>query len=210
MKIAKEGFLIILCFFCAGTLSFFFHLTPLAGLFGALFLASLYFFRDPERNILEDDRLVLSPADGRVVEAARGEDEMLAGKSLQKISIFLSLFDVHITRAPVGGKILKVVYRPGRFFPAQKPGASEKNEQNAVLVSHQGQTVIFRLVAGLIARRIVFNKKESDFLRQGERIGMIRFGSRVDLFFDPEMELLVRVGDKVKGGLSPIARKKGQ
>jgi len=208
MKIAREGLPFSGVFFCAGILSFIFNVWPLAILFIVLALTTLYFFRDPERRVIPDDRLVLSPADGKIVEITRQEDPLLPGQTYQRVSIFLSLMNVHITRAPVQGKILKVDYRPGRFYPAQKSKASAMNEQQAVLVSHEGQTLLFRLIAGTIARRIVFRKKENDMLRQGERVGLIRFGSRVDVFFNAEMELMVQVGDKVKGGLSPIARKR--
>ena len=210
MKIAKEGLPFIAVFLVPGILFLVLHLYLPAIVFGIFLLFSLYFFRDPERSVIRDDRVLLSPADGKIMDISLKEDLLAPGRMFRKVSIFLNIFNVHITRSPMEGKILRVVYQPGKFLPAQRAEASERNEQNAVLLSNEKDTIIFRLIAGLIARRIVFKKKEDDLLQQGERVGMIRFGSRVDLFFDRDMDILVKTGDKVKGGISPIARKKNR
>ena len=161
----------------------------------------LYFFRDPERVIPAGEGVV-SPADGRVVDlrqVARG------GQNLWKVSIFLSIFDVHVNRAPIGGVIRDQFYRPGRFHIASQPKASVENEQNTVTIEGEGNTVVLKQIAGAIARRIVFDKKVGDRVARGERVGLIKFGSRVDLFLPIEYSLSVVVGGRVKAGSSVIA-----
>jgi phosphatidylserine decarboxylase len=163
----------------------------------------LYFFRDPERVPPADPATVVSPADGRVVVIV---DEMLGSRPGRRISIFLSLWDVHVNRAPVAGRICKVEHRPGRFLAAMRSRASAENEQNVVHVSTERGEMMFRQIAGWIARRIVFWKAEGDLVVRGERVGMIRFGSRVDIWLPPEEEILVRPGEHVAGGSSVLAR----
>jgi len=162
----------------------------------------LYFFRDPEREIPAGP-VAVSPADGKIV-SLRSE---VAGRT--RISIFLNIFDVHVTRAPVSGKIAEVSYQPGRFLVASRERASLENEQNSVTIaSGPASRVEFRQIAGLIARRIVFRKKPGEEVRTGERVGLIKFGSRVDVFLGPEWEILVRQGMRVKAGESVLARQK--
>ena len=162
----------------------------------------LWFFRDPERAIPAGDGLILSPGDGKVTETARIETP--AGPR-QRVSIFLSVFDVHVNRSPIGGVISRVEYRNGRYLNAMNPASADHNEQNTVTVSGTGMEVTFKQIAGLLARRIVFNMKEGDRVQAGQRVGLIKFGSRVDVFLPAEAVLRVEVGQRVKGGSSVLA-----
>jgi len=162
----------------------------------------LYFFRDPER-LIPSGEVIVSPADGKVVDVRQAE---LDGRRTWKVSIFLSLFDVHVNRAPVAGTIRDLRYRPGRFLIASRPQASLENEQNTVTIAGDRLTITFRQIAGLLARRIVFRKKIGDRVALGERVGLIKFGSRVDVFLPPEVPPVVAVGDRVRGGTSILAR----
>ncbi len=159
----------------------------------------LYFFRDPERAIPSGD-VAVSPADGKVV-AVKPEGPW------NRISVFLSVFDVHVNRAPIAGSIAKVQYQPGKFHVASREVCSESNEQNVVTVEGEGSTVIFKQIAGLIARRIVFRKKPGEHVAAGERVGLIKFGSRVDVLLGHEWEIVVREGMRVAAGSSVIARR---
>jgi phosphatidylserine decarboxylase len=160
----------------------------------------LYFFRDPDRAIPGGD-VAVSPADGKVV-AVKAESA-----TLNRISIFLNIFDVHVNRTPISGSITKVQYQPGKFHVASREVCSDQNEQNVVTVQGNGTTVVFKQIAGLIARRIVFNKKLGDRVAAGERVGLIKFGSRVDVLLGPEWEIAVRPGMRVAAGSSVIARR---
>jgi phosphatidylserine decarboxylase len=161
----------------------------------------LYFFRDPDRTV-PPGPVAVSPADGKVVSILSDSPETT------RISIFLNIFDVHVNRSPIAGKISQVRYQRGRFMPANKALASSKNEQNMVTVKASDTTVTFSQIAGLIARRIVFYKRAGDDVNKGERVGLIKFGSRVDIFFGPEWELTVREGARVSAGSSILARRK--
>ena len=169
--------------------------------FFVLALFCLYFFRDPER-VAPEGPVAVSPADGRVVSVKAGP----SGET--RVSIFLNIFDVHVNRTPIAGTITEVAYQPGRFLVASREGASSDNEQNVITVEGDGTRVVFKQIAGLIARRIVFWKKTGDVVRTGERIGLIKFGSRVDVFFGPEWEITVNVRERVAAGASVIARRK--
>ena len=160
----------------------------------------LYFFRDPERAI-PDGPVAVSPADGKVV-AVKAESP-----AVNRISIFLNIFDVHVNRTPIGGTICNVQYQKGKFLVASREECSAQNEQNVVTVQGEGTSVMFKQIAGLIARRIVFTKKPGDRVAKGERIGLIKFGSRVDVLFGPEWEIVVRPGMRVAAGSSVIARR---
>jgi phosphatidylserine decarboxylase len=160
----------------------------------------LYFFRDPNR-VVPAGPVAVSPADGKIVSVRP------AG-SATRISIFLNILDVHVNRTPISGTIAEVNYTKGRFLVASKEVASVQNEQNTVVVEgNDGTRVIFKQIAGLIARRIVFNKKPGDKVAAGERVGLIKFGSRVDVVFGPEWEILVREGMRVRAGSSVLARR---
>ena len=168
----------------------------------AAFMA--FFFRDPRRDCPVDDRIVLSPADGRVVAAAPVDDRV--PDSPTQISIFLSPLDVHINRAPISGEIVDLVYKPGAFHIASRDIASVENEQNVVTVRGQRVTIVFRQIAGVLARRIVLWKKKGDRVAMGERVGLMKFSSRMDVILPVEVELLVRKGDRVVGGVSVLGR----
>ena len=175
-----------------------------AGLFLMMAAFMAFFFRDPARECPNDDRIVVSPADGRVV-AASPVDDRIAGSPTQ-ISIFLSPLDVHINRSPIAGEILEVVYKPGAFHIASRDIASVENEQNVVTVRGAKLTVVFRQIAGVIARRIVLWKKKGDRVAMGERVGMMKFSSRMDVILPPEVEVLARKGDRVIGGVTVLGR----
>jgi len=162
----------------------------------------LWFFRDPERAIPNEVGAVVSAADGKVTEVST---VMLDGVRHNRISVFLSVFDVHVNRSPIAGVIRDARYQPGRFLNAMGAASAEQNEQNIVTVEGQGQRVVFKQIAGLLARRIVFNKKAGDQVGRGERVGMIKFGSRVDVLLHAQARVQVKVGDRVKGGASVLA-----
>jgi phosphatidylserine decarboxylase len=168
-------------------------------------LLVFWFFRDPERHGPENDRLVLSPADGTVVAIREMPEDRFLKENALRVSIFLSIFNVHVNRIPVGGRILAVAYQPGRFFMAHKDDASTDNEQNAVLLeTERGEKILFVQIAGLIARRILCWVREGDSVKQGSRFGMIRFGSRTDIYLPLSAKVGVKPGDRVKGGLTVI------
>ncbi|HUA87007.1 MAG TPA: phosphatidylserine decarboxylase [Bryobacteraceae bacterium] len=161
----------------------------------------LYFFRDPERQI-PAGAVAVAPADGKIVAILPD-----AG-GVNRVSIFLNIFDVHVNRTPIAGKIACIKYQKGRFLVASKEEASHSNEQNILTVQGDGTRVVFKQIAGLIARRIVCYKKVGDIVDTGERIGLIKFGSRVDVFLGPEWEIAVRAGERVAAGSSIIARRR--
>ena len=163
-----------------------------------------YFFRDPERIVPTGEGLVVSPADGRVVQVQPAPAENALGPGAQQISIFLSIFDVHVNRSPVAGIVEAVEYTEGDFMPAFHHKTSLHNEQNAVTVRTGETRVVFKQIAGLIARRIVFHKKPGDSVERGERVGLIRFGSRTDVLLPPSARIRVRVGDRVSAGSSVL------
>lgn len=165
-------------------------------LLGAFFL---WFFRDPERTIPDVPGAIVSPADGKVTAVAEFND---GGKAKRRVSIFLNVFDVHVNRCPISGTVTGLVYQKGRFGNAMSAGSSDANEQNIVTVQGDGQTVVFKQIAGLLARRIVFTPRTGDKLARGQRVGLIKFGSRVDVVLDQAVDIQVKVGDRVAGGSS--------
>ena len=165
-------------------------------------LFCLYFFRDPDRDV-PPGLVAVSPADGKIV-GIRTE----AGQPV-RISIFLNIFDVHVNRAPVSGKIAAMHYQTGKFLVASRPEASSQNEQNTVTIDQDdGARVVFAQIAGLIARRIVFHRKVGERVEKGDRVGLIKFGSRVDVFLGPEWEIAVKPGQRVAAASSILARRK--
>ena len=175
----------------------------LAGVSGLLLLFVLNFFRDPERIIPTDEGVVVSPGDGKVVEIVEEKDPLL-DEPYRRISIFLNVFNVHVQRTPVGGRIERVKYNKGKFLNAASHKASLDNEQSSMIIHTGRQKVLVKQIAGLIARRIVCWAKEGDNYSLGERYGLIRFGSRVDLFLPLNAEVKVSLGDHVAGGSSII------
>ena len=178
-------------------------LDGLAAVLVLLGLFVLYFFRDPDRDIPQDPDAVVSPADGRVMVVT---PEQLDGRPGQRVSIFLSIFDVHVNRAPVSGTISALDYRRGSFHGALFERASTENEQNVIRMKTSRGELVFKQIAGLIARRILFWKERGDAVQIGDRVGMIRFGSRVDVWLPEEARITVRPGDTVRGGSSILAR----
>jgi len=162
----------------------------------------LWFFRDPERSIPQDAGAVVSPGDGKVTDVS----PVTSGSNkLTRISIFLSVFNVHVNRSPIAGTVSEIRYQRGKYLNAMNRASAEENEQNIVTVEGDGQTVVFKQIAGLLARRIVFHPKVGDRLERGQRVGLIKFGSRVDVLLDRTAALQVKVGDRVKGGASVLA-----
>jgi phosphatidylserine decarboxylase len=164
----------------------------------------LWFFRDPERTIPQDAGAVVSPGDGKVTDVST---VMVGSEKWTRLSIFLSVFDVHVNRSPIAGVIRDVRYQRGQYLNAMNQASAELNEQNIVTVESDGdgQTVVFKQIAGLLARRIVFHPKVGDRLERGQRVGLIKFGSRVDVLLDASAQVTVKIGDRVKGGASVLA-----
>jgi phosphatidylserine decarboxylase len=180
---------------------------PLAIAFVVVGVFFIFFFRDPDRRAPTDasDDAVLSPADGRVLVAGRAAAEASPAGDWQQISIFLSPMDVHVNRMPVSGRVTRVSFTRGRFLPAYHQDAATANERSEVWVDHGGQTVVARQVVGILARRVVCRVKAGADVRAGERFGILKFGSRMDVFVPPSATLTVSVGQMVRGGETVIA-----
>ena len=175
-----------------------------AGFFGGLLLFVTWFFRDPERVIPEDPNAIVSPGDGRIVEIVPEKDPLLEKDGYTRISVFLNVFNVHVNRVPIAGKIQAYRYNKGKFLNASSHKASMDNEQSAILLNNGHVTILVKQIAGLIARRIVCWAKEGDEFQRGQRYGLIRFGSRMDVFVPEGTEIKVAIGDIVSGGSSII------
>jgi phosphatidylserine decarboxylase len=174
--------------------------------FGVLLVFSLYFFRDPERRPPRDETLAVAPADGRVVEVKETAENQVLNQSVKRVTIFLSVFDVHVNRAPISGRITHSEPMKGRFLDARNPASSEMNARRTWAIKGNGNTVVVRQITGAIARRICAWKKVGDAVERGERFGMIRFGSRTEVDLPLETEILVKPGERVLGGETPIGR----
>ncbi|MBF8299764.1 MAG: phosphatidylserine decarboxylase [Acidobacteria bacterium] len=174
---------------------------------GLLVLAGffVFFFRDPDRVVTQAAKAVLSPADGRVMVAGAPTGREVPAGSWQQISIFLSAVDVHVNRMPVGGRVTRVRYHPGRFLPAYRPDAGDLNEHTEVWIDHGGQPIVVRQIVGVLARRIVCRTKEGDEVQAGQRFGVMKFGSRMDVFVPASAEMRVKVGDRVVSAVTIIA-----
>lgn len=166
------------------------------------FLFALWFFRDPERQIPNGEHLILSPADGRIVAIGELEDDFV-GRA-KRVSIFMSILDVHINRIPLSGTVRSIIHRPGRFRPAMQPAASFENENTEISLENEQTRLKFAQVAGMLARRIVCRLEVGQSVQAGERFGMIKFGSRVDVTLPETVKLQVRIGDRVKAGKTVI------
>ena len=199
----KEGYYFGVPPLLLGGVAVILHWWIVAGVLSAVGLFCFSFFRDPERKISPDPGVIVSPADGRVVVIA---DEENAGRPGTRISIFLAIWNVHVNRSPAAGVITSLDYQPGKFLAAWDARASAQNEQNIFRLATPQGTIEFKQIAGLIARRVVSWKKPHESVAKGERIGLVRFGSRVDLWLPQGSELLVKVGDNVAGGSSILAR----
>ena len=197
---AKDALPFLIPFLILTMLFWAFGSKPPAVIFLILSSFIAFFFRDPERKIPEDPSAVVSPADGKVIEILAQADKTI------RISIFLSIFNVHINRAPVDGVVESTQYTPGKFKAAFDPNASAENERNVLVIDHGSYKIKLTQIAGLLARRIVCWKKAGDLVYKGERIGLIKFGSRVDLFLPENVIPSVKLGDRVKGGSIIIGR----
>ncbi len=206
MRFAPEGWVFIIPFVILAAVALLIQWYVAAIVLSAVAAFLLNFFRDPRRAGSERHVDVLSPADGTVVLIKDVPDGDIWPGLTKQISIFMSVFDVHVNRAPIGGRIVHYRYWPAKKIAAMSHKSSAENEQNLVVMTdRRGATLAFRQIAGLLARRIVFDKKEGDSVARGERIGMIKFGSRVDVFLPSLATVLVRPGDKPKVGLTVIA-----
>ncbi len=205
--IAAPGYRFILAAGCLFLLGLFINSTWLAllGFLGAAFFA--YFFRDPERPVPKEPGLIISPADGKVVILDEVREDKFLGRPAQRVGIFMNVFDAHVNRSPVAGTVVTSTHQPGRYQAAFRPAADQVNEQQSTLLAGvEGQQVLVVQIAGLLARRIISYVQPGQKLARGERLGMICFGSRVDLYLPPETEILIKVGDRVKAGSSIVAR----
>ena len=179
------------------------HYVPATG-FGLLAGFFAFFFRDPERNVPQGEGLVVSPADGRVMIAGPSDGRWSPPGDWKQVTIFLSPVDVHINRSPVEGRVTRVEYRPGKFLPAYNQAAND-NELNEVWIEQDGHRIVFRQVVGILARRIVCRIAEGDVVQRGQRIGLMKFGSRMDVFLPTDTHLCVQVGEHVVGGETVLA-----
>ncbi|WP_366932098.1 phosphatidylserine decarboxylase [Sneathiella sp.] len=209
VPINREGHRFI-AIFAGITLLLFLFTWPLLGWIGVILtLWCVYFFRDPERHVPTREGLIVSPADGvvQLIERAVPPEELGLGSDARlRISIFLNVFNVHVNRAPIGGTVIRQVYRPGKFLNASLDKASEENERHAVhLKDKAGNDIVFVQIAGLVARRIVCYLTDNQEIRTGERFGLIRFGSRTDIYLPDGVEPLVGVGQNMSGGETIIA-----
>jgi phosphatidylserine decarboxylase len=198
----RDGYFYGLSLLAAAALVFWLLSWPWALIPVLLAAFFLWFFRDPERAIPTEPGLIVSPGDGLVTEAVRIET---TDGPRQKISIFLSVFDVHVNRSPIAGTITVARYQKGKYLNAMNPASADQNEQNIVTVTGNGVEVTFKQIAGLLARRIVFTSTTGSAIDRGERIGLIKFGSRVDVLIPADAELRVKPGVRVKGGASVLA-----
>ncbi len=200
--LAKEGVPFALLAFALTFLVLYFRLHTLSVLMGITCLFIIIFFRDPERANTAPAKAVLTPADGRIIQVQHIEDDQNPlGESAIKISIFMSIFNVHVNRIPVEGKILSITYHRGKFFSANLDKASEQNESNSITLQlPDSRKIVFIQIAGLIARRIVCWVKKGDYMQTGQRFGLIRFGSRLDVYLPRDTRIIAKLRQKVRAG----------
>lgn len=175
-----------------------------------IFIITMVFFRDPKRNVpeeaLKDSSIIISPADGKVSQIETVYEEYFLKKECIRISIFLSPLDVHVNRVPSGGEVVFIDYKPGRFFAAYDHRASDKNEQSIIGIKNNSNTYVFKQIVGVLARRVIYELKVGDSVSTGQKFGMMRFGSRMDIFLEPGSEIHVELGQRVVGGETKIAK----
>ena len=201
LPVAREGIpFIIPCFIFTAVLFYFKFKYP-GIFFGLLTLFITYFFRDPDRVVPNGDNLLVSPADGKVIACADVEKVPYYSGGCKKVSIFMSVFNVHVNRIPMSGRVSEIVYNRGKFFSANLDKASEQNENNRItLETNNGRKIVFVQIAGLIARRIVCWIQEQDYVKVGQRCGLIRFGSRLDIYIPADSRIIIQPRDRVKAG----------
>ncbi|MEK7829314.1 MAG: phosphatidylserine decarboxylase family protein, partial [Deltaproteobacteria bacterium] len=201
IPLAREGYPFILASIFGTIILFLAGFKSVSYLSGGLTIFIVSFFRDPERDIPSETDAIISPADGRIIIVDRVFEDRFMKQDAIKISIFMNVFNVHVNRVPASGKVSGVFYNPGKFFSADKDKASLENEQNALLIeADNSKRFVVNQIAGLIARRIVCYAKEGDKIERGKRFGMIRFGSRIDVYLPVDCRINVKAGDKVKAG----------
>jgi len=212
ISVRKEGLKYFGTLFILAAISLLFNIYVFV-FFGAIGLFMLFFFRDPDRKITTNENLIFSPADGRVLEVAKGVKCNFFNGDATLLRIFLSIFNVHIQRAPVSGRIEKIEHKPGKYHPAMVDSAEDENSQNVILMKdfRENRAFFIKQIAGILARRIHFWKQEEESVVQGERLGLIEFGSQVVIYLPSDIDVYVKKGDRVKAGLSVIAEypKKG-
>lgn len=208
MKIDRAGYPFIVGALAPAAIAALARRPLIATSFAALGAFMTYFFRDPNRVVPRDPDLVVSPADGRVMIAGPSDRRWAPPGDWNQITIFLSPMDVHMNRIPVEGRVTRIDYRPGKFLPAYNE-ASNDNEMNEIWIDHHGQTIVVRQVVGILARRIVCRISEGQALERGERIGLMKFGSRMDVFLPTSADLRVSVGERVIGGVTVLATLRG-
>ena len=210
MRVSAEGYPFVIGLALAGFAMFFMH-HPLGDALGWLFIAGsafcIFFFRDPLRFPDQDPRFVLSPGDGKVMEVVL-EDHPYFGGNARVIRIFLSIFDVHVQHSPIAGRVSRVVYQRGKFLDARDPKAAHENENNSIFIENDRTKAVVKQIAGLIARRIVCKVRVGENLKAGQKLGLIRFGSQVDLYLPMDVEVCVASGDAVASGISVVALNK--
>ena len=202
LPVAREGLLFITAWSAITSVFLYFGFLLLAIFSGVMSLFTIYFFRDPNRETQVHEKTVLTPADGKILGIQHLQNNANPlGKPAIKVSIFMSIFNVHVNRIPAAGRILKIIYHPGKFFSANMDKASEQNENNSIILeTSDGREIAFVQIAGLIARRIVCWITEGAEVKAGQRFGLIRFGSRLDIYLPDDTKLLIQTKNKVKAG----------
>jgi phosphatidylserine decarboxylase len=204
----KEGIPFVVFFIGLFLISIWLNIWVIAFLFLLLVIQLIFFFRDPKRNIIKGENLILSPADGKIIKIEKLHSHSFFKKPTIVVSIFLSLFDVHITRSPIEGIVKKIEYKKGKFFPAYKDKAQTSNSYATLFIESKNSFIVVKHIAGIFARKIKCWIKEKDYLRSGQKIGLIYFGSRVDLFLPQDVFLKVNINQKVKAGETIIGELK--
>lgn len=205
MRIDPAGWPFVLIGLVVAIVAAFFAGTVYGLILAGLTTFFLFFFRDPDRTSTAPDSAVLAPADGRVMVAGTPTGQGFPASDWQQISIFLSPMDVHVNRLPVSGTVTRVEYHRGRFLPAYRAEAGDLNEYTEVIIDHRGQTIVVRQIVGILARRIVCRVNEGDIVKAGDRFGVMKFGSRMDIFLPTSAALHTTVGEKVVGGVTVMA-----
>ena len=206
MKIDRAGVPFVAAAAIPAAALFLFGQTEWGAAVAAVAAFLLFFFRDPDRHPPADPHIVVAPADGRVLHAGMPESGVAPDGQWQQVSIFLSPLDVHVNRAPVDGRVIDVRFRPGRWLPAYNDRAAAENERSEVWIDHDGESVVFRQVVGVLARRVVCRLASGTVVVRGQRFGIMKFGSRMDVFVPPSAVVTVASGDRVRGGETILAR----